>query len=440
MRYDEAFTYLTYVRRPFWFGISVYSAPNNHVLHTILEHFSMAVAGSSPMALRLPAFIAGILIVPITYYLARASFGGVAAALAGALAAVNGELILYSANARGYSMVCAFTLVELLAARELIERDSPFKWSLFVIAGTAAMWTIPIALFPTVAILVLLLISRAKRKLPFAPLAAACMAMALATILVYAPVMIVSGLRSLAGNQNVSPGRFSELIQQVPNSISMLYFEWTDSTPRFALVLILVGVIGFFINRRFQKYWIATAAAAGTIALIVLLQRRLPPERVWIFALPILLIFSAAGLGRCIHAIPDRFRTVASYSCVSLLLATAAPSLLFAPGPRYEENEGRLASVTANFLRANLKEQDLMTAQLPQDAPIQYYLLRSQIPLSAVAVRGAQAKRLFIIVGQPWSQSVRSVLEYNNLKASIADRARETGAVGYNKIYIVEQP
>ena len=40
---------------------------NNHVLHTLLVRLSVALFGGSPVAIRLPAFVAGVLVVPLTF-------------------------------------------------------------------------------------------------------------------------------------------------------------------------------------------------------------------------------------------------------------------------------------------------------------------------------------------------------------------------------------
>jgi hypothetical protein len=54
IRYDEAFTYLTYARHPLWDAISNYSYPNNHLFHTALVHICVRLFGGSEWVLRLP--------------------------------------------------------------------------------------------------------------------------------------------------------------------------------------------------------------------------------------------------------------------------------------------------------------------------------------------------------------------------------------------------
>src|SRR5687767_1863319 len=96
MRYDEAVTYMYFVRLPWSEALSTYTYPNNHLFHTLLAKASVTVFGNLPWALRLPAFVAGVLVVPATYMVARAIYGSRPALFAAAIVATSGTLVLYS--------------------------------------------------------------------------------------------------------------------------------------------------------------------------------------------------------------------------------------------------------------------------------------------------------------------------------------------------------
>src|SRR5215203_4846783 len=106
IRHDEAYTYLYFASQPLGSALSDYTVPNNHLFHTLLVKAVTSVLGGSLPAIRLPAFVAGLLVVPAVYLLTRRSSGDRAAALiAMAAAAVWPELVHYSTNARGYSFI-----------------------------------------------------------------------------------------------------------------------------------------------------------------------------------------------------------------------------------------------------------------------------------------------------------------------------------------------
>src|SRR5688500_2353889 len=154
MRYDEAVTYMYFVRLPWSEAVSTYTYPNNHVFHTLLAKASVSVFGNSPWALRLPALLAGLLLVPATYAVARAIYGSRAALVAAALVATSGMLVLYSTNARGYSLVALAFLLLLLLAMRLLAGAPTRLWITFAIIAALGLWTIPVMLYPlgTVAV------------------------------------------------------------------------------------------------------------------------------------------------------------------------------------------------------------------------------------------------------------------------------------------------
>src|SRR5260370_33630622 len=67
MRYDEAVTYLYFVGRSWHTAISSYPFPNNHVLYTALAKVCSDLTHVAPWAFRLPALLAGLAVVPLTY-------------------------------------------------------------------------------------------------------------------------------------------------------------------------------------------------------------------------------------------------------------------------------------------------------------------------------------------------------------------------------------
>jgi len=71
MRYDEAITWAYFVGRPWATIVSSYPFPNNHVLFSLLAKVTSSLSPFQPWALRLPAFVAGVAIVPLTWAVGR---------------------------------------------------------------------------------------------------------------------------------------------------------------------------------------------------------------------------------------------------------------------------------------------------------------------------------------------------------------------------------
>jgi hypothetical protein len=75
VRYDEAYTFLHFASKPFSDAVSNYFVPNNHLLNTVSIRVFHLLLGTAPWIIRLPAFIAGILLIPACYLMARVHYG-----------------------------------------------------------------------------------------------------------------------------------------------------------------------------------------------------------------------------------------------------------------------------------------------------------------------------------------------------------------------------
>lgn len=143
LRYDEAYTYLKHAAVPIGTGTGSYPLPNNHLLNTVLMHQTTSTFGLSEATMRLPAFVAGVAIVPAVYAAGRLLHSRHVALVAAGLAAVSAPLLSYSVNARGYTMSwLAFAVLLALSAR-LITRPSLAAWSLWVFTAVLGLYAVP---------------------------------------------------------------------------------------------------------------------------------------------------------------------------------------------------------------------------------------------------------------------------------------------------------
>ena len=141
MRWDESDTFLSFASRPLFVGLTYYT-PNNHLFQTLLMHLSYKAFGISPVALRIPVLLAGILVVPLTYACIRLYRGRDTSLLAAALACASLPLIEYSTNARGYSIGTAFFLLLMLLG-VLGLRGAAAAWTVVPVAGALAIYSVP---------------------------------------------------------------------------------------------------------------------------------------------------------------------------------------------------------------------------------------------------------------------------------------------------------
>ncbi|NUQ19952.1 MAG: hypothetical protein HOQ09_03230, partial [Gemmatimonadaceae bacterium] len=222
IRYDEAATWLDYASQPLPLGLSDYRFPNNHLFHTLLVHLSAALFGDSPTALRVPAFVAGVLLVPLTWGLARACHSRAAAVLAATLAATSASLVLYSTNARGYTILCCLTIAIAIIAERQRRSDNLAGWLAIAIMAALGAWTIPIMLYPLFGIALWMwgearsgdavIDARTMRaRLGWTGTGAAAL-----TAILYLPVVGRSGIALVVGNRFVRPQSRSSFFAAMP--------------------------------------------------------------------------------------------------------------------------------------------------------------------------------------------------------------------------------
>ena len=108
---DEVFAHVGIFRQPFGTVVSSFTTQNQHMLYSILAHFSLRVFGESAWAIRLPGVLFGVASLWALYLLGRRTIGARGAWLACALMTVSYHHIWFSQNARGYTGLLFFALL-----------------------------------------------------------------------------------------------------------------------------------------------------------------------------------------------------------------------------------------------------------------------------------------------------------------------------------------
>ena len=314
--------------------LTTYDEPNNHLFHSLLAHLATAVFGDGPLALRLPALLAGIALVPVVGLFARraaeaggareapvgeadvapagegpvgddAQVGGaqVAGLVAALFVAAAPPLIAYSANARGYSIALLLFVLQLRlslglgdpgpGSAEPQRADSgrrPWTWVAWVACGALAIWTVPTAVMGVLFAAIWLLAMRVghgRWRGAVAPLLA-CAATGAVALALYAPVL---GQRGFTVERFTAPP-----IRQLATTLA---HAWTAgiAAPLIA-VAVLLALYGLARRPRFGA---ATPLAVGLLAVpvtIAVLGRVPPYSRTYLFLLPVLAVLAGMGAAR----------------------------------------------------------------------------------------------------------------------------------------------
>jgi hypothetical protein len=411
MRNDEALTYLDYVRLP-WPGIvSTYASANNHVLHTLLAKFAVAAFGDAPWALRIPAFVAGILVVPASYAVARVLYNGRVALLTAALVATSGMLVLYAANARGYSLVVlAFLLLMLLAIR-LVDGRGRAAWAAFIAIGALGVWTVPAMLYPLGSVLTWMLFNALVGKKDGIAHGTLLSAVAIAAIvlLLYSPAIAAHGAGAMVASTFSAPGWF-DFFRTLPASVATAVMSWSAGVPLLSVALALLAVLSL---RRPSRLPVGFGVAAFVwCSWLLLITHRTPLPRAWLWLYPVIAMRAAVEVMAVLEG-RDRTRSIAerpakAIAIFTLVLAICVVTTRAVPSSR-ETGTFHDAEDVAAELGPNLLPTDVVMAGVPSNGPLSYYFRRAGV--RPPQMLPDSAGRVFVIVDVAEGQTLDLLTE-----------------------------
>ena len=393
MRYDEALTFNEFASRPLYYALSFYPDPNNHLANTLLMHLAFVLGGNQPWLLRLPALVSGVLLVVATYWLARLLYAEGAAVLAAVLVAVSSYLIEYSTNARGYTLQSLCFVLMLALAIVAARRRSLSALLLAALIAAVGAYAVPTMLYGVVVAAAWLLFSR---RIAARHLLASGLVLGLLTVLLYLPVIVVSGPDKLAANRFVVPLALADLPGELAHSVAATWGFWNRDIPWPLAALLVFGFVVTTLDElRLRRVPLGLLAFAACLVL-VLVQRVAPFERVWLFLLPVYFIVASAGLARFVDG---RLLGLVFGAVLAYTTLTSGAILASRETGVFPDAEG-----VARTLAPRLAPDDAVMTQLPASLPeLQYYLPRFGLPID-VLVRGADAAQNLWIVAPPGQQ------------------------------------
>lgn len=160
---DENQVLLEFAYTPINYIVTTYShgAGGHHVFHTIILRIMILLFGEeNAVAIRFPAFLAGIACLWFIYKIAREIFSSKIVAQLSLLAAVVCPVhIYYSQTARGYSFVMLFSTLSIFTTLKLLKSDDYLKWGLLLfLSGILLAYTQPIAVIFILSLAIWILI------------------------------------------------------------------------------------------------------------------------------------------------------------------------------------------------------------------------------------------------------------------------------------------
>jgi len=434
MTYDESYTYIAFASESLWTVLSDYHLPNNHVLHSLLVHiFTNFVGTGLPWAVRIPAFIAGTLLVPAVYLLVRKLYNRPVAILTACLVAVHPHLILYSAEARGYSLLGLFTILAFQVGTYLLRNKNLAGWILLAALCALGFYTVPVMLYPFGCLMAWLFISMLvgdfspsykSRNAFLICLISSGILTGILTFLFYAPILIVSGPDALFSNTFVETVEWNVFAWRMKTILASTWIDhWFPGVSVWVRVAVVIAFFSSLVfHWRITKFRIPIQAASALwIVFEIILHRPDTLPRVWTFLLPLFLMWCAVGITAPFEYIrlPRlQLQTPSLLSfgifgilCLYVIRTSTASSIDF----NLDVGDARM---TAGQLQEILQPGDMIVVAFPAEAPLEYYAQITDVPLTyfhRLKQADREFTRAFVVISPQFEQTVQSVIEERRL-------------------------
>lgn len=305
--YDEGLTYLFFTSKSFLSSISFYPEPNNHILHSLLTNITIHLPfGDTEFRLRFPSLIVSVLTWMLSYHLLLKYYNKQVAMIVTSVASMMFMVFYYSYQSRGYALLNLFFISALYNALGIIRKnDSLENWVWFGVSSILGFYTIPSFLYPFLTLNLIILIynlPNIKRQV------ITNLTVAVSTIILYLPIIIVNGLQALTGNKWVKSIDRGEVLDKLPDFFKSTLNELSQFPWWFVLILLLPSLVYAVISR--QKF----LAGIFIIFLLspftfLLAQSVIPFPRTFAYYGFILPFLAIAGFSTCAEKIPVKALT-----------------------------------------------------------------------------------------------------------------------------------
>lgn len=443
MRQDEADTVVLFALTPLRHILVDTVIPNNHLLHSVLVKGSLAVFGLSAEAARLPAFVAGVAILPLSFLVGRAWYGARAGVMAMAIVAACAPLVLYSTNARGYTLLACATLVAALGVRAGVTRNTRAGWVWWALALAAGAAVNPSMLYPAggLACWAMLSMRGPDARVRWRSFAAWSVVAGVLALVWYAPAIKVSGWQSIVSNDYVKPMAWGPFVSAL-GAFAGDFGAWVAAgwvAPW--TVLAVVGLLaGWVTHRSSPNDRVALSLVMlGFAVLLLIAMRRAPFLRVWLFLLPPLAVSVGAGLDRFLARLP---RADVAAAVLAVLVAAGNAAMLAQRDVVAQMPDTGLipdAPHVATELARQLAPGDGVAAMWRTQGPVDFYLRQRDINASFVSDGGRAPARLYVVTSTALQETAGSVLASRRVTGADSTTATLVAAFPTATLWRVER-
>jgi 4-amino-4-deoxy-L-arabinose transferase-like glycosyltransferase len=415
-------------------------------------YLSYHIFGIEPWAVRLPAFLAGMGLIPAIYSLGKRLYSKPTGLVAAALVAASPEVLQYSVTARGYTLLALLTILLLLLSLYVKNHRNRAAWLLWALTAALGFYTVPVFLYPfgtAVAWLFLALVvndfqSYRGRLELLLHLIVSGMAAGVTTFLLYLPVFLHHRTFSvLFGNVFIVRLPWDAFRQTTPIRLLETWIAWINALPPLVVNILILGFgLALLLHWKLSNTRVPVQlAAVAWLVPLVLIQEVQLWAKTWFAFNPLVVLWCAAGLVglvgilfQWIHLPKRLFPIVTGLAIVVILVG----SVQYKQTNFRDMNRPGTNESIALYLKQNLQPEDTIMVSREDEPMVWYYLLLHQVPEKVFLVRSTSFKRAFVVVGPADDLTLPEVVAKGaDPKYFDLEKADTVKKIGNSTIYLV---
>jgi len=375
---DEVVTFKDFTKNSIFVSVSYYPQPNNHVMFSLLTNIAYSISPFSPkISIRLINVILSLATNLHFFRLSRKFLSDTASLISTTAFAFLFMNLLYSFQARGYEILLLSTIVVLYAMMQYVRNGGGKKYLvLYSMMSMVGFWTIPSFLYPfsiLTGYAVLNLILNRRKDLVL-QISMTVLLTGICTVLVYSPVLLISGVKSITGNYYTMPIPRSEVAARLlPHFLSTA--QWLVGLPSvyssLAVVAAALLILIVAVKTGNTVYnWLIVLLLSPPILLLI--HSVIPFERTWVF----LSIPLAIAIGRGAEKSGVLRRPLTLYPVI-LLLVIGGTTVFTARHPEFYSRDYCLDELTQHI---DISKSSSIVYDSDYDAETFRFALFSQNP------------------------------------------------------------
>jgi hypothetical protein len=384
--HDESSTYINFSGRGLIYSMGYYSATNNHVLNSMLAFFTCKIPVKDTLALRIPAFLAGIGAIIVLWFFLRNHFRShVLSIFVWGIYCNMFFLTDYGVMARGYSFILLFFIVSYYS----VLRIQPYKlgnnlvdilnhrwFCVFILSSIAGFYTIPTYLYAHMALCFIYAVYYYGNSKSIIVFVKANLLIIAIVMLLYLPVVMISGIDSLINNRAVqrisSLYAIKNLYSHFSSTFSVLFINFRYNT----IIFIMASI--YLIIRQPNKLIVSALLTIFIAPLFIVLQGVIPFERTWIYlTLPGLIVF--ISLFKIDFTFNSKFYSHAKWFVPLYVCSLAITFHKTQFKMRYQHSDGMSTWELKNLVYSEIKEkQQVVSMDYISHTILDYYRLRNK--------------------------------------------------------------